>query len=147
SNLTDVVVIAISASVFDFNQQQSQEVGCNDFLPKPFREAELLEKLRIHLGLKWVYEESDELNIGRFNVERSNLQPSNLQLSTALMAPPAEEIALLLDLAMRGNLRGIAQQAAKLETLDEQWVPFATHLRQLAKSFKGKQILEFLKQY
>ncbi|HEY9665610.1 MAG TPA: AAA family ATPase [Coleofasciculaceae cyanobacterium] len=143
----EVVVIAISASVFDFDQQQSLDVGCNGFLPKPIREVELLETLRVHLGLEWVYEESDELNAGRLNVERSNLQPSNLQRSTALMAPPAEEIALLLDLAMRGNLRGITQRTIKLEELDEQWVPFATHLRQLAKRFKGKQILEFLKQY
>jgi hypothetical protein len=63
------------------------------------------------------------------------------------VAPPPEEIATLLDLAMRGDLRGIVKQAARLETLDRQWVPFATHLRQLAKGFKGKQILEFLKQY
>jgi hypothetical protein len=31
--------------------------------------------------------------------------------------------------------------------LDQKWVPFTTHLRQLAKGFKGKQIREFLKQY
>jgi signal transduction histidine kinase/CheY-like chemotaxis protein len=141
SDLADVVVIAISASVFDFNQQQSQEVGCDGFLPKPFREADLLEKLRAHLGLEWVYE-ADELNGGRLKVTSSNLQRSNV-----LMAPPPEELAVLLDLAMRGNLRGIAEQATRLEELDKQWVPFATHIRQLAKSFKGKQILEFLKQY
>ena len=33
--LTGVVAIAISASVFDFDRQQSQAVGCDDFLPKP----------------------------------------------------------------------------------------------------------------
>jgi hypothetical protein len=48
---------------------------------------------------------------------------------------------------MRGDLRGITQRAAKLEELDQRWVPFANHLRQLAKDFKGKQILEFLKKY
>lgn len=63
------------------------------------------------------------------------------------MAPPAEEIATLLDLAMKGDLRGIVKQAERLEALDQQWVPFATHLRQLAKGFKGKQIREFLKKY
>lgn len=63
------------------------------------------------------------------------------------MAPPAAEIATLLDLAMRGDLRGIVERAARLEALDQQWVPFAAHLRQLAKGFKEKQILEFVKQY
>ncbi len=63
------------------------------------------------------------------------------------MAPPDEEIAVLFDLAMRGDLRSIGERAARLEGLDTRWVEFATHLRQLAKGFKGKQILEFLKKY
>ena len=144
--LADVVVIAISASVFDFNQQQSHQAGCNCFLPKPFREADLLETLRVHLGLEWVYEEKDE--VGRMKDEKENpLHTSDLTLQTSIVAPPTEEIAALLDLAIRGDLRGIVKQAERLEALDQQWVPFATHLRQLAKGFKGKQIREFLKQY
>lgn len=43
--------------------------------------------------------------------------------------------------------RGIVERGAKLEELDEQLVPFATHLRQLAKGFKAQQILEFVEQY
>jgi hypothetical protein len=48
---------------------------------------------------------------------------------------------------MMGDLKGIAERASKLEMLDPQWVPFATHLRQLAKGFKARQILEFIKQF
>ncbi|NEU76693.1 AAA family ATPase [Hassallia byssoidea VB512170] len=136
-DLKEVVVIAASASVFDFDQKQSREVGCDDFIPKPIREAELLEKLQIHLGLEWVYEEQKS---------REELS-SPPRTQDSFVAPPAEELAVLLDLAMRGDLRGITQRAIKLEELDERWIPFATHLRQLAKGFKGKQILEFLKQY
>ena len=168
--LSKMVVIAISASVFDFDQQQSRKVGCDDFLPKPVREVDLLEKLQLHLGLEWVYEEKDvdaiapslspegfskSRVVGRINDQKKNSLHSglcsatltDLTLQTSLVAPPPEEIATLLDLAMRGDLRGIVKQAARLEALDRQWVPFATHLRQLAKGFKGKQILEFLKQY
>jgi signal transduction histidine kinase/FixJ family two-component response regulator len=161
-DLKKVVVIAISASVFDFDQQQSREVGCDDFLPKPVRERDLLEKLRFYLGLEWVYEEKDveaiaasrrvvgsrqEEKINSLPPELRPASPRDFTLQTSIVAPPAEELAVLLDLAMRGNLRGIVERAAKLEELDKQWVPFATHLRQLAKGFKGKQILEFLKQY
>ncbi|NJM69193.1 MAG: AAA family ATPase [Scytonema sp. RU_4_4] len=135
----EVIVIAISASVFELDQKQSREVGCNDFLPKPIQKAELLEKLQVHLGLEWIYEQQEN------QVRAQSIFPVKTQDS--LVAPPAEELAVLLDLAMRGDLRSIAQRAAKLEELDEQWAPFATHLRQLAKGFKGKQILEFLKQY
>ena len=136
--LQGVVVIAISASVFDFDHQQSREVGCDGFLPKPVREADLLEKVRVHLGLEWVYEEIDT------KVQLSS-ENSGLSTQDSLVVPPAQEVASLLDLAMRGDLKGIIQETTRLQELDQQWVPFATHLRQLAKSFKGKQIRQFLK--
>jgi hypothetical protein len=64
-----------------------------------------------------------------------------------LIAPPSEEIAVLFDLAMRGNVKGIIETAAKLEQLDDRFVPFASEIRQLAKSFQIKRIREFLKSY
>ncbi|MFQ4146742.1 protein kinase domain-containing protein [Chlorogloeopsis sp. ULAP02] len=144
--LKQVLVIAVSASVFDFDQTQSREVGCDDFLAKPIRIGDLLEKLRVHLGLEWLYEERDQVRRIK-NENQSLLYPSNLQPETPIVAPPAEELQILLDLAMRGDLRGITQQAEKLGELNEQLIPFATHLHQLAKGFKGKQILEFLKKF
>ena len=44
-------------------------------------------------------------------------------------------------------VRGILEIVARLEQLDDQWVPFASELRQLAKSFQTKKIREFLKSY
>jgi predicted ATPase/signal transduction histidine kinase/tRNA A-37 threonylcarbamoyl transferase component Bud32/DNA-binding NarL/FixJ family response regulator len=136
----EVIIIAVSASVFEWDQKQSREVGCDDFLPKPIQKLELLEKLRVYLGLEWVYEQQE-------STEQVEVQGLPLQAQDLPVAPPAEELVILLDLAMRGDLRSIAARAARLEELNEQWIPFATHLRQLVKGFKGKQILEFLKQY
>jgi predicted ATPase/signal transduction histidine kinase/DNA-binding response OmpR family regulator/tRNA A-37 threonylcarbamoyl transferase component Bud32 len=146
--LAGVVVIAISASVFDFDQQQSWDVGCDNFIPKPIREAELFEKLRVHLGVEWVYEEPAVTHQSSVIIDIDQQTTDNGQLTNPQwIAPPAEEIAVLLDLAMRGDLRGIVKRATQLEELDQKWVPFTTHLRQLAKDFKGKQIREFLKQF
>lgn len=150
--LEKVIVIAISASVFDFDRKQSREVGCDDFLPKPVREAELLEKIRVYLGLEWVYEASGEAATPVSPPEASTVMAQdqlfngNKQLTCEEFIPlPAEQLEVLLDLAMMGDLRGITKQTAHLEALNPQWLPLATHLRQLAKSFKGKQILELLK--
>lgn len=53
-------------------------------------------------------------------------------------------------------LAGGGEMGALMRSLDwsaillgpvSSWPQIATHLRQLAKGFKGKQILEFLKQY
>ncbi|BCL34855.1 hybrid sensor histidine kinase/response regulator [Nostoc sp. MS1] len=140
--LNKTTVIAISASVFDVEKQQSLDVGCDDFLPKPIQVNDLLEKLQFHLGLQWIYQD------GR-NYKQ---QPEGVHLkyptqNIQLIAPSTDDLAILLDLAMRGNLRGITHVITKLEELDEKLVPFANHLRQLVKGFKGKQIVEFLKKF
>ncbi len=146
--LKDTVVIAVSASVFEFDQKQSIKVGCNDFLAKPVREGELLQKLQEHLKLEWICESVSE--IGELSKERElqeKGQASASLSSTDFLVPPAEEVAIFLDLAMRGDLRAIAKRATQLEETNQEWSPFAAHLRQLAKGFKGRQILEFLKQF
>lgn len=141
-----VIVIAISASVFEFNQQESRKVGCDDFLPKPIQKAELLEKLQVNLGLEWLYE--DKGTVGEIKDEnKSSINTLQLSSQTAIVPPSASELALLLDLAMRGDLKSIAEAAVKLQEMNEEWQPFASHLYQLAKGFKGKQILEFLQKY
>lgn len=145
--LKDIIVIAVSASVFEFDQQQSVKVGCNDFLPKPIREEDLLQKLQEHLKLEWIYdnESKPETPFEEIDTQETS-RSSSSSASHNVSIPPTEEIAIFWDLAMRGDLRGIAKRATQLEKSNQQWSPFATHLRQLAKEFKGRQILEFLKQ-
>ncbi|WP_199320663.1 hybrid sensor histidine kinase/response regulator [Leptolyngbya sp. FACHB-261] len=129
-----VVVIATSASAFDYDQQSSLEAGCNDFIPKPVRTDELLERLQFHLNLKWNYD-----------VEPS--QDKAVAEAGLWVAPSPETTATLLSLAMIGDIRGILEQVDQLEQLDAGLAPFATELRQLAKSFQIKKIQEFIKKY
>ncbi len=46
-------VVLTSASVLTFDATAAAAAGSNDFLPKPFTEAQLLEQLTRLLGLKW----------------------------------------------------------------------------------------------
>lgn len=147
SALKDVIVIAISASVFEFDQQQSIKVGCNDFLSKPIRESDLLQKLQEHLKLEWIYENESETGEPFKDKNKQENSQTSSSASLNFSIPPVEEVTILLDLAMRGDLRAIARRATQLEESNQQWSPFATHLRQLAKEFKGRQILEFLQQF
>ncbi|MEH2315884.1 hybrid sensor histidine kinase/response regulator [Nostoc sp.] len=134
--LKNIIIIGTSASVFDFDLNKSKEAGCNDFLPKPIRITELLEKLRLHLELEWIYEE------GESQVSTGNQQENTQQ---SLVAPSPEEITSLLNLAMKGDLKGIVEQVIHLEELDVKYAPFSLELRQLAKGFQVKKIREILK--
>jgi PAS domain S-box-containing protein len=53
----DVPIIAVSASTFDEDRKQALEGGMDDFVGKPFHETEVLEKLRNHLRVEYVYAE------------------------------------------------------------------------------------------
>ena len=171
--LRDIAIIATSASVFDDDQEKSLAAGCNGFISKPLQAEQLLEQLRRHLGLEWVYEESGKPRLkssGMATQVEPNRPESSAQTfgerassttalvpyvapqglkgeTTALLAPPPEEITALHELAMMGDIRGIQEQAKRLEQLDEQFAPFATQLHQLAKGFQEKQILEFVKKF
>lgn len=137
--LQHVIVIAISASVFEFDQRMSQAAHCNAFLAKPVQESALLEQLQLHLALEWLYEPDRQPSHLANSADLSLLLPAGI--------PPADELNQLLDLALMGDLKGVVEYTQRLEELTPQWATFATQLRQLAKSFKGKQAIEFIQYY
>jgi CheY-like chemotaxis protein len=141
SELKDVVVIATSARVFDYDQQECLAAGCNGFIPQPVRTEYLFEQLQVNLGLEWIYQE--------VKGEDSHSSGIRHEVSTpnSLVAPPESEIEVLYELAMLGDIRGIREQAKRLEQLDTRFVPFAEQLLQLAQGFQEKQILKFVKTY
>ena len=48
-------IIAVTASTFDEDRKRALDGSMDDFVGKPFHEAEILEKLRKHLQLEYVY--------------------------------------------------------------------------------------------
>jgi CheY-like chemotaxis protein len=46
-------ILLTSASVISFNPAEARAAGCDDFLPKPFRSADLIEKIGRLLALTW----------------------------------------------------------------------------------------------
>jgi hypothetical protein len=61
--------------------------------------------------------------------------------------PPREELEVLLDLALKGDLWAIRERAAHIDTLGAQYVPFADRLRELARGFEERQLLALVRQY
>lgn len=50
-------IIVLSASSFEDDRTKALVMGCDDFLRKPFRDSEIFDLLRKHLGVRFVYEE------------------------------------------------------------------------------------------
>ncbi len=49
----ELKILLTSASVLTFDPAEGRRAGCDDFLPKPFRTADLVEKIGALLGLRW----------------------------------------------------------------------------------------------
>jgi CheY-like chemotaxis protein len=137
--MRQVVIIASSASVFNFNRQQSQEAGCQDFLPKPIQAEELLEQIRHHLKLTWTYASEAEPFAATKPVDCSTQPP--------LAVPSMIELRALYAAAQIGDMDAVEQEVLRLQTLNQQFVPFTQQILQLAREFNEQAILKLIKPY
>ncbi|NER96526.1 MAG: response regulator, partial [Symploca sp. SIO1B1] len=142
--LQQTILIACSASVSEFDQLQSREVGCHDFLPKPIQVEDLFIKIQDYLELSWVYNSSKELVNQPLEVVADSGQGIEVN---AIIPPPREELTILYDLARKGLIDNLIEQAAKLKAMDEQYLTFAQEIQHLAQGFQLKTIRKILKQY
>ncbi|MEG5034944.1 ATP-binding protein, partial [Microcoleus sp. AT3-D2] len=136
----DLVIIVSSASVFEAEQQKSLNAGANACLTKPVQADELFALLQKHLSISWVYQESSQLDK---NVNQSVDSDS----VSSLVPPPDEELAILYDLVMIGNLKAVTKQVEQLKILDAKYIPFAQRVGELAGSFQEKQLRLFINDY
>ncbi|HVU23365.1 MAG TPA: ATP-binding protein [Opitutus sp.] len=119
-------LIAMSASVLSFNRERAMGAGCDDFLPKPFREDDLLARLGLALQLEWVGGAS------RAGASRSPFDEVNTRL-------PAGTLAELLAVARRGEVTQLRQRLAELAG-----DPLADALDIIARTYRMEQIREML---
>lgn len=142
----DIVIIVTSASAFSRDESQSLKTGGNDFLPKPIHFDDLLIKIQKYLNIQWIYEEltsASMIDSAKINTNKKN----DLANSIILVAPSLEEIELLFDLAMQGNINSLVERVAILKEQDSKLIPFATELQKFADDFQVKKIKEFIKFY
>ncbi|WP_293350370.1 MULTISPECIES: PAS domain S-box protein [unclassified Microcoleus] len=143
--LKDAVILALSASVYETTRQKSILAGCDNFVTKPIQTNDLLELLRLHLRLEWIYEEGSETKKRKAQTPKA-LSEIAIADST-IVSPGSESVFVLLRLAAMGDIEAILEETAKLENSDPTLVPFVQHVRQLAKGFQLRQIRDFLKQH
>lgn len=137
SELHDVVVFGISASVSNQIYEESIAAGCDDFLAKPVDAEILLEYLQKYLKLEWIYENGSD---GR----QAPFPQADQQ---AVIPPPKGELARLYDLVKSGDISSLRDQIPKIAALDPKFVLFADRLEQLAKTFEMNGMKKFLETY
>jgi len=129
-------IIMSSASVFKADQHRSLEAGATDFLSKPIQTEILLSQLQQYLQLDWIYLEQPRAT------EQSAL-PNHLN-HLEMIPPSIEEMDILIDLAKRGNIKGILERVAVLQTTDAKFTRFVAQIQVFARSFQVDEIERFI---
>ncbi|MEH1982331.1 MAG: ATP-binding protein [Nostoc sp.] len=83
-NGNSTTIIALTASSLEEERSAILAVGCDDFMRKPYRDYEILYAMEKHLGVRYVYEETD--NLQHQPPQPSTivqLQPSDLKVMSA----------------------------------------------------------------
>ena len=138
--LKNVVAIASSASVFDADQHKSLDAGADEFLPKPLQAEKLLEMLRSHMELTWVYEAREPL-------KKIVSSPAKTLSSEEIIPPSSDILMQLYELAKKGDLDEIVETANQLKQSQPESIPFVQKLVELAENFQVKQIQNFINKF
>ncbi|MDM8542931.1 cache domain-containing protein [Desulfococcaceae bacterium HSG9] len=112
-------VIALTASVLDEERSVVLSAGCDDFVRKPFREAEIFDAMHKHIGVRYIYEELPENP--EVTTDDDVLTPEALSGMPAHLLKRFHQAVINLDMELIESLadRFREQNAALADALEE----------------------------
>ncbi len=126
------VIVALTASAFEEDRSVILSAGCDDFVRKPFREAEIFEVLGKHLGVEFVYEEAPGAAVSGEEAAVARQLERLAELTTA-------QVAALHEAAMQADAD---QLAALIHDLRLTHTSLAAALLSLVDSYRFDVIME-----
>ena len=126
-------IVAVSASAFEENRRQARDAGADDFLSKPFREADLFRRIKHLLHLEFTY-------AAPATPPASDSAKSSLAREQA-MALPEELRREIREATIRADFDGLQASLERAFKCDPR---VAEELKNLASRFDYQKILDML---
>jgi len=126
----DCKIIAVTASAMDENRQELLGIGADDFLSKPFREAELFQKIHAQVARAYVYAEP---------ATATAPEPTVAITAEALANWPQELLQSMRQAVITADLD---QLLAKIQEVQARDPGIAQGLRRLAEGFQYQKLLD-----
>jgi len=124
----EIIIIAISASVFEEDRKKIIEQGADSFISKPFKERELLEEIKYHTGIEYEYEDA-ELDIkpplNELSIQQLEILPKGLKKR-------------FVDAAKIGDKKEITELIAETSKIDQ---GVADYIQELADNYDFEKII------
>jgi DNA-binding response OmpR family regulator len=108
-----------------------------------------IEKLKYHSPQYTLFAEkveklADDFEIEQLQIFLEKYHSQEHKIIQSIKSLPLEEMEVLYELAMLGNMRKIQERAIYLEELDQKYSPFAQKLKTLAQEFKDEEIVSLV---
>ncbi len=123
-------IIVLSANAYPADRLAAINAECNDFLTKPIQIQALLNKLKLHIGLTWIFQ-NDDLDLPGIVEE-------------PLLLPPLDVIKNLVHFVRIGDLLGLNKQLDELVRHQPQYRPLALRIKVLGSEFRIAEIKKLL---
>jgi CHASE2 domain-containing sensor protein/CheY-like chemotaxis protein/nitrogen-specific signal transduction histidine kinase len=123
-------IVAVTAHALEKERTTALRVGCDNFIHKPFREADIFDALHKHIGVRFVYAESTAAST---EVKVEILTPE------AIAALPPHLVANLRQAIYNLDVELMQTLIAQISELNQ---PLASAIASLAKDFKYRQLLD-----
>ncbi len=127
-------VIALTAHAFESERQEILNIGCDEFIRKPFKEEELYAAMKKHLGVQFVYEEKEEKEVALSSAPEKAL---DILLPEALAEIPADIRANLLEAAARLDQDRCLSLIEKIYLINQET---ANALRMLLENYQFEEL-------
>ncbi|HEY9628300.1 MAG TPA: PAS domain S-box protein [Coleofasciculaceae cyanobacterium] len=129
-------VIALTASALEEQKAIVLSAGCDDFIRKPFQEADIFETMQKHIGVRYIYAESA---IGRHPAEPSR-QPSlaAAQWLEPLRALPTGLIEQMVQALCHVDMDTLTRLIDQIKTMNP---GLASVLQKQIDNFEYEQVL------
>lgn len=131
-------VIALTASALDDEKAIVLSVGCDDFLRKPFREADIFATMQKHIGVRYVYDVPSTKSTST-NIEAGVVTPADVEkLTEGIAALPLDIVTNLYQATINLDLDEMLTLIAQIRQSNE---ALAHTLADLANNFQYQRIL------
>lgn len=136
------VIVALTASALEEDRQVILSEGCDDYVRKPFREAELFDVLARHLGVSFVYADEAAATPETNGYQSGGSTPESERLTRMTGLPP-ESVTKLEQATLLGDVTSIE---ANINQIKQHDAVLAAALTMWAHDFEYERILGLIRQ-